>query len=112
MSLLSASSGGEHNAGNDVRRVLTPFAATAQLFPWRVEEVVVDTPNTIPWYRLIHTKFHAWALPCRRVVLTDYDGIPLRSLDAAFTACDRALVEQMPAFSLSDDGRTNLVSTQ
>lgn len=40
-----------------------------------------------PWYRFVHTKLHAWALPCRQVAFLDYDGIPLRNLDSVFDQC-------------------------
>lgn len=41
----------------------------------------------LPWYKHMHTKLHAWHLPCVRVAMMDYDGIPLRSLDPIFSRC-------------------------
>ena len=81
-----------YNSDNDVRRVLAPFLAmTSQLSLWLVEPIVINTPRTMPWYRLTHTKLHAWSLPCEAATLVDYDGIPLRSLDTVFDDCHAAL---------------------
>ena len=82
-----------HNEENAAGLVLAPHQrrAKTQLRLVRVPLVVVDTRGTMPWYRLTHTKLHAWALPCKRVALIDYDGVPLRNMDAIFDACDAPL---------------------
>ena len=41
-------------------------------------------------YRLMHTKLHAWDLPCAQAAFLDYDTIPLRNMDAVFDACGSA----------------------
>ena len=40
-----------------------------------------------PWYRHVHTKLHAWNLPCETVAFMDYDGVILRNLDSVFDTC-------------------------
>ena len=81
-----------HNAGNDATRVLGPFLNSTRVHLVLVDLVLVDTPGTLPWYRLTHTKLQAWGLPCRTVALWDYDGMPLhRPMDDIFDACEHAL---------------------
>ena len=45
--------------------------------------------GTLPHYRLMHTKLHAWSLPCARVALLDYDVIAIRDPSPIFDACGR-----------------------
>ena len=54
----------------------------------RVPLIHAATNSTQPRYRLQWTKLHAWNLPCRRVVLLDYDGWPTQRLDSIFDACE------------------------
>ena len=46
--------------------------------------------GTLPHYRLMHTKLHAWSLPCARVALLDYDVIAIRDPSPIFDACGAA----------------------
>ena len=46
------------------------------------------TRSTLPRYRHLWTKLHAWRLPCQRVALLDYDGWAVAAPDGIFDACD------------------------
>lgn len=83
-----------HNVDNDAARVLAPFLSSSQLHLRQVDLIVVEPPGTLPWYRLTHTKLHAWNLPCETAALLDYDGIPLTTPDPIFDECDAALVRE------------------
>ena len=74
-------------------RDIEPASRRGQIQFWPVTEVLGGGISMYPWYRLVHTKLHAWALPCRQVAFLDYDGVALRKLDAVFDACgaDEAL---------------------
>ena len=48
------------------------------------------TNGTLPHYRLMHTKLHAWSLPCARVALLDYDVIAIRDPSPIFDSCGTA----------------------
>ena len=67
-------------AGNGSRRMVVPQ---------RISTIVVDARGTFAQYREMYSKIHAWNLPCERVLYTDYDGWPLRSMDEAFELCGR-----------------------
>ena len=51
---------------------------------WPVDFVIGGGWGKWPWYRLMHTKLHAWSLPCARVALLDYDVIAIRDPSPIF----------------------------
>ena len=76
------------NATAHLARVIA--ACGRQVVPKLIELLPVVGRGTMPWYRQMYSKIHAWALPCAHVLYTDYDGWPVRSLDDAFGLCGRA----------------------
>jgi hypothetical protein len=82
-----------HDSSADARRLLSPWLARhpLQLRLRPIERLLVDTPGTLPWYRLMHSKIGAWRLPCDLAAYLDYDGMPLSPrIDSIFEACRAA----------------------
>lgn len=71
----------------EAHRMLHDVDPEARLLYRKVPIVHGGYWGAYPWYRFVHTKLHAWSLPCKQVAFLDYDAVPLRNLDSVFDEC-------------------------